>query len=360
MRKIIFILGGLTRGGGERVVSNLANYYAEEDLEVEIVTLLNSRVEYELDERIKITSLSEDASRIKQLPKWIKNIRLIVKEGKNPVVISFFSQVNFIVITALVGVQKKLIVSERNDPKNDGRSFLSKILSQFLYLLPHTIVFQTKWAMSQFNYFIRRKAVIVPNPININTLIKSPRTINENKIVAIGRLEEQKDFKFLIKAFKIISELKPDYFLYLYGEGTKEVELGNLIIENNLEETIFLKGNVTNIHEQISDACVMVQTSKFEGLSNSLLECMYIGIPPVVTYYPGLEEVLVSNVNGVITQKSEIRFAEEVIKLVESNEKRKMISINSKQTATNYEINNVIEIWNKVIFGLGEIEYGKL
>ena len=75
-KRIAFILGSMGRGGAERVVSIISNHYANKDWDVDIILLLDSKCEYNLNNKIKIISLAnKNKSRISQLPNWIFGIR---------------------------------------------------------------------------------------------------------------------------------------------------------------------------------------------------------------------------------------------------------------------------------------------
>jgi glycosyltransferase involved in cell wall biosynthesis len=91
--------------------------------------------------------------------------------------------------------------------------------------------------MSCFPKYIRKKGVIIPNPIDIYGRATEKK---ENKIVAVGRLIEQKNHKLLINAFSKVIEEYPDFKLYIYGEGKLRNELINQIEYLSLTNNVFL------------------------------------------------------------------------------------------------------------------------
>ena len=88
------------------------------------------------------------------------------------------------------------MLSERNDPKLDGRSKGVDILTKIQYPKASSVVFQTKRAKSYFPKL--KNAVIIPNPITVSTCKTEE---NRNKLVCVGRLTLQKNQKMLITAF---------------------------------------------------------------------------------------------------------------------------------------------------------------
>lgn len=347
-KRIVFLIGSMGRGGAERVITILANNYAKKGWKVDIIMLLNSQCDYELDKNINLISIcNEGKSRIKYFPKWIFNIRRYIVKNKPDRIISFIARINIITILSCIGLKQRIIISERNDPRSDGRSIVVRLATHILYPIANGIVFQTKWAQSCFSKRIQKKSVIIPNPIHVTTQALDKK---EKKIVAVGRLVEQKNHSMLINAFKKILEDHQDYKLYIYGEGRLRVELKKQIHELELTKAVFLPGNVSNIHEKIADAEMFVLSSNYEGLSNALLEAMMIGIPCISTDCAGSNEVIEDNLNGLIVPVGGEQEIIKGIKLLISDENlRNNISQNARITASKFKANAITRKWEKII-----------
>lgn len=347
-KRIVFLIGSMGRGGAERVISILANNYAKKGWKVDILMLLNNRCDYDLDENINLIPIcNEDKSRIKYFPKWIFNIRRYIVENRPDRIISFVARINIITILSSIGLKQRIIISERNDPRSDGRSVVVRLATRMLYPIADSVVFQTKWAQSCFSKRIQKKSVIIPNPVHVTVQALS---IKEKKIVAVGRLLEQKNHSMLISAFRKILDDNKDYKLYIYGEGKLREELIKQIKELELTEAVFLPGNVSNIHEKIADAEIFVLSSNYEGLSNALLEAMMIGLPCISTDCAGSNEVIEDNVNGLIVP---VGGEEEIIKsikqLISDEDLRNKISQNARTTATKFKASVITKKWEKII-----------
>mgnify|MGYP002479589515 CR=1 FL=1 len=347
-KRIVFLIGGMGKGGAERVISILANHYAKKGWEVDILMLLNNCCEYELNKNIKITSLcKEGKSRIRQLPKWISNIRKYVIENKPDRIVSFVARINIITILSCIGLKQHIIVSERNDPASDGRSIIVRIATRLLYPLAHCVVFQTRWAQSCFSKKIQKKSVIIPNPIQVTLQTSKEK---KKKIVAVGRLVEQKNHAMLIRAFKRVHYVHPEYKLYIYGEGDLRDALTKLIQELSLSEAVFLPGKVDNIHEEIADAEMFVLASNYEGLSNALLEAMMIGLPCISTKCAGSNEVINNNHNGILVNLgSEEELVKAICALINDRELAYKLSQNGKKIVESMSADNVIPKWEQTI-----------
>ena len=104
-------------------------------------------------------------------------------------------------------------------------------------------------------------------------------------IVTTGRLTAQKNHKMLIHAFAMIADRIPDN-LVIYGEGELRGELEALVAELHLKDRIFLPGSITDVANTIRSAKLFVLSSDYEGMPNSLMEAMALGLPCLSTDCP--------------------------------------------------------------------------
>lgn len=117
-------------------------------------------------------------------------------------------------------------------------------------------------------------------------------------ILGVGRLNHQKDFLTLIRAFALVRQVQNARLLIL-GEGETRPELISLIKELNLETDVQLEGFVENPFAYMRKARVLVLSSAWEGFSNVLVEAMAAGIPVVSTDCPsGPREILAQGKYG--------------------------------------------------------------
>lgn len=111
-------------------------------------------------------------------------------------------------------------------------------------------------------------------------------------VLGIGRLEPQKDFATLVRAFAKLRQ-QQDCRLVLLGAGQQHVELENLSKQLGIKDSVKLLGFVENPHRYLARAGVFVLSSAWEGLSNVLIEAIALGIPAVSTDCPcGPSEVV--------------------------------------------------------------------
>ena len=347
-KKIVFVISAMTRGGAERVVSILANHYAEKEFDVSIVLLWHSTVEYELDSSVRIVNLSNDKIKpLIRIPSLTRRLRRYIKSLNSDAVVSFIAQNNLITYWASRGVNTRFIPSERIDPSAMKRNTLFEKLLAKAYAKSAVTVLQTERAKRYFPKAVQSNSIIIGNPISVKC---EALGIRKNKIVTAGRLTAQKNHKMLIEAFCEVHKNHPEYTLEIYGEGPLRAELEALVRDKGLDGAIFLPGNVPNLHERISDAKMFVLSSDYEGLSNALLEAMMMGLPCVSTDCSGSDEVIENGKNGLLIPVGDKeKLVEALTTLVENHEYRECLGARAKASVEKYKVENVIKQWTDVI-----------
>lgn len=347
MKKISFVIGGMTRGGAERVISILANQYAKDGWDVDIVMMLDYVVKYELDERINLINMTVDKNnKFKSAPKWVMLFRSYVRKRRPDVIVSFVARINIVVLLATLGMRVPIVISERNDPAADGRSKGIDFLTKMLYPKAKAVVFQTKRALNHFSGGIRKLGIIIPNPISTECCASH----STKKIVSVGRLAPQKNQRMLIEAFSALIKFHGDYSLYIYGEGALRNQLEQLIKDLKLEDKVFLPGNILDIHHQIADAEMFVLSSNYEGLSNALLEAMMMGLPCISTECAGSDEIIIDGENGLLVPVGDKdRLIQAMVYLIENPDKRKEFINKGRVAVERCKASVVIKQWKDII-----------
>lgn len=349
--KISFFIGHMGYGGAERVISLLANDYAQRGWDTQIVMLLNSDVVQTIDPRVKLVDMSMGGgSYIKRAPKWMGSIRSYFKKEKPDCVVSFIGRINALVLTAAMGLKMPIIVSERNNPRHDGRGKGMQAYCDAIYRTARAVVFQTKAEEVCFSDAVKAKGIIIPNPVSVEDFLrKRPEHLH---ILTAGRLAEQKNHKMLMDAVAILRSSIADIQCSIYGEGELREELEDYRKEKGLEELVELPGHSRNIHEKVAQASVFVLTSEYEGLPNALIEAMMMGVPCITTDYPGSDEVITDGETGLIIPRQDPKaLAEAVLRLINEPALEDALSRQAMAAAVRYQTANVINRWREVIEG---------
>lgn len=303
-KKIVFFVGSMNWGGAEKVISILANHYAEQGWDTTIVMLLSGNVVYKLDSRISLVSFSrENRSRMSNVFYWIKSIKKLIKNKKPDVIVSFVCRINILVLIAKIFSKHRcrVIVSERNDPRFDGRGKLASFMAEKLYPKADIIICQSSREKDFFSKKVQKNAVIVKNPVCLQI---EPTIFSKKKhiIINAARFEKSKNQKMLIDAFaQVVKEgEQQDFILEIYGSGSLKDFLRKYVLNLHMDKAIFIKDSILNIQQEISNASIFCLSSNYEGMSNSLMEALLLGTPSISTNVSGSDDLIVNEKNGFI------------------------------------------------------------
>lgn len=300
--RLTFITGSLGGGGAERVVSELATAMSHKGHEISIVVIAARDQQYAIDPSVRVVDCAKKhAIRGLSFMQRVGDIRRALRELSPDTVISFNTPVNIYAVLACRRLPCRLVLAERNDPVLYPADKTTRRLRARLYKRADAFVFQTEEAQAFFSEDIRRRSTVIFNPINpcMPDPAEGPRS---KRFVTAVRLEPQKNIPMAIDAFHKIAERHPDFTLEIYGRGALREELQQQIDRLGLSERVTLMGNSSTLYEDIKDAYAFVLSSDYEGMSNSMLEAMALGIPTISTDYPsgGARAVIENGVNGML------------------------------------------------------------
>ncbi len=351
--KVIFCLELMYKGGAERVVCNLANYFVEHGNEVAIVVTKFEKQEYKLDNRVKLFVLDKNSK--KQMfrnAKRIRKLREVIKEFGPDLVFAFLQEPigRMLIAKTLYKDVKSIptIISVRIDPKTAFRSIKRK-LTLPLYNKADGYVFQTKEIQAFFNKKIQRKSIIIANSVAPSFYKAKRHSKERNKtIVSVGRLNREKNFPMLIDAFKEVEQEFPDYTLEIFGDGALKGELQQYIIDNSLTKKVFLRGNVDDVRSRIENASLFAMTSNCEGMSNALMEALALGLPCISTDSAGggAATLIQNGVNGYLVPMNDVgRLADCIKRVIGSKELSNKLSEEALKSMVKYNPESTNKKW---------------
>lgn len=391
-KKVFFFIDSLGGGGAERVVSVLADRLNIKGYSINIVMLWKRKLAYRLPREVNCI-YSEDMAvksvygrfirkffttwnkirfrfyvpllrRLGQgnkLPKWNETsfylyatyaipYRELLKRNKDCTAFGFLIRSNISMLMAAKGTGVKTVFCERNNPvRPDMPQNIMRIRDK-IYHRCTSAVFQTEEEMAYYTG-IKGKKVVIPNPIKEN-LPERYLGVRRHEIVNFCRLSPQKNIPLLIDAFEILLQDHPDYTLRVYGEGPEKDNLKAYIKEKHLEDKAFIEEFASDIHVRIKDAAIFVSTSDFEGLSNSMLEAMAIGLPTVCTDCDGggARMMIEDHMNGLLVPKGDNQAVYHAMKeIVEDDTLSDRLSENAEKIKIKLSVDNIVKEWIKMI-----------
>ena len=352
MKKIIFVTISMRGGGTERVISILANRMISMGYEVTIVMIADPTTEYSLDERICRVCVSKTTGgsligRIKR----ILNMRKEFAKDKTARIISMGTVSNMFTLAASFGLKNPIIISERNDPNRLNHRPIKKHevwLRNLLYIRAEKLVLQTTDVLGCFPAFLRKKCEVIPNPVPEG--MPEPFSIEEREktVITAGRLTEQKNHKMLLKVFSQFSKQFPEYRLKIFGRGELETALQKQIGEMEMNDKISLCGFSSDLYGELGKGGIYISTSDWEGISNSLLEALAMGIPTIATDCPmgGSRMCIKDGCNGyLIPVQDEEALLKKMIQLASDTQLRKAFSQNAMKIREDFSATTITKQW---------------
>ena len=144
-----------------------------------------------------------------------------------------------------------------------------------------------------------------------------------SRLVAVGRLNAQKNYRRLLNALVKVKKKYPGVSLKIYGEGALGKEIQDMIKELGLEGTAVLMGRTNDIVHVLSENDLFVMSSDYEGMPNALMEAMAFGMPCVSTDCPtGPGTLIGNNERGMLAKMDDgEELADKIIAMIEDPER---------------------------------------
>ncbi len=360
MKRIALFISSLQKGGSERVMVNIAEHLHANGYDVILVTQYKNEHEYEISHSIRRVYSEPEPneltdSRIKNFIIRFLKLRDIWKQYKPDVILSFLGKNNLMAIATAAFLPTKVAVSVRGEPTMEHAGRFMQLLAKLMFRFADGVVLQTKRAMEFFPKAVRKKSVILKNPLSLEFIGKKISVQRDNVIVAAGRLDENKNHAMLIHAFSKIAGEYPEMRLVIYGEGELKGELSELIAQKELGDRIELAGNIDNVADAVGRARIFTLTSNTEGMPNSLIEAMVLGTPVIATDCPcgGPAELIEDGENGLLVPVGDaFALADAMRKILSDSELERRLGENAVHIANELAPDKVLAEWTKYLEGL--------
>lgn len=305
-KHIAFYIGSLSKGGAERVFCNLAEYFISIGYKVTMITQYIREDEYELPLGVNrvISDLSEEEQkgRLYNFAARIAKLHRVIRETDADLLMTTIGKANFMAVTCAAFLRTRVVVSVVADPKEEYPSWIMKLLLQVLFGEADGIIMQTTRQTLFLRTGLRKVSTILPNSVSSAFDRQRYTGIRERNIVMVGRMDANKNQEMAINAFSRICDRYPDAKLVLMGDGELRQKLEGLVNSLDISEKVIFTGIVTDVADRLEKAYMFVLTSNTEGMPNTLLEAMSLGVACISTDCPcgGPADVIKDSENGVL------------------------------------------------------------
>lgn len=351
--KITYLCRAHTNSGGmEKTISCKANYLVSKGYEVVLITGSSESVKpfFHFDDRITV-------------------IHLKCKKGK-----TYFEELNNILCKLETDILISTSLKELSFPnrvKDNSKKILEIHFSKY-----RRKSFFTKWEKKRIGRFVTDfyaknlvkiagrfdRFVILTEEDKIswassknievinNPLFDVPSVYSslENKrVITIGRFTFQKGYEYLIQAWKIVNERYPDWVLYAFGNGKLKDKYLKLIEKNGLSNTFILNNPTPNIKQEYLESSIYVQTSRYEGHPLAPMEAMSYGLPVVAFACKcGPRDIINEGEDGFLAPFKDVKIvADRLCRLIEDEELRKTMGAKARENIQRYSLDKTMQKW---------------
>lgn len=360
--KLLFMINELGYSGAPKMMAWVANAMAKRGHEVTVISAFSADISQPLNKSVVHICLNEKMGKnsfgraIRDVPRIVRKYHKYVHKIKPDIIVDFMDYLSQGYIIANKILWHDIIVSsERADPFSRTGA---KSKKYFHCLdLSSKIIFQTEMARGFRNGKYRKKSSVIPNPVVLNDDMKKAielrkeGEINEKKIAYVGRLSlEQKRQDILLKAAKELLKRHTLCDIYIYGDGADKNEIIKMTEEMRLNDCVHIMGRRDKIPLEIFDSACVVLTSDYEGIPNSLIEAMSIGIPCVSTdCSPGGARMLIDDgSNGFLVDRGDyLGVAERVECIMHDKKLSERIGDNARLIAEKFSEEKIAAQWEK-------------
>ena len=390
-KKTVFFIDSLSGGGAERVVSVLCNELIARGYDIDVLMLNKRPVMYPLPEGVGLYYAGDmpvttkwgrlarkvlgwcmdwqvrfrnpllrkfgchtyprvNETRMYFYANYALPYREYLKRNPGCTAFGFLIRSNIALLMAAKGLDVKTVFCERNNPiRPDMPANIMKIRDRISRRCT-AAVFQTEEERDYYTW-LRCPTAVIPNPLKEG--LPEPFTGEHRKeIVNFCRLNKQKNIPLLLEAFALLRREHPDYTLRIYGRGEERDNLIALAKEMGLEGAVFFEDFAPDVHERIRDAAMYVCSSDFEGLSNSMLEALAIGLPSVCTDCDGggARMMIRDHQNGILVPKGDVQALYRGMReLIEKPELTQRLSQSAAEVREELSTKKIADKWEAII-----------
>jgi len=295
--KILVTMNSLQQGGAEKSALKLATGLASDGHEVCVYPWNNEKDFFEIPSGVTRVHPSRRFStilrKLEGLPDGLRHringifhiagFRKHVITSGYEVVIAFESNIGSVVAISLMSSGVPLVVSERISPnsKVHQSSTYAQRLRPWIYRKGVICSVQSRGFQSWVSENWQIDSIVTPNHVSDDWLEPEELVAREKKVIALGRFDDQKDFRSLIVAWSLIEDELPNWRLEIHGRGditSHYFQMRGLGLKN-----LHFYPATNKSKEIISSASILVSSSKYEGFPNVVLEALARLTPTVST-----------------------------------------------------------------------------
>ena len=307
MIRISYIIPTLDQSGAERQLTMLASALPKDEYEVQVIALNRGGpyADQLLASGIKVEVLGK---RFRFDPLTYLRLRTALHRFQPQIIQAFlFAANSYVRMPGMAPAGSRVIVSERC--VDSWKSGWQLGLDRRLVARTDAMTANSESVAAFYEQIgmPREKTSVIPNAMPLQTPEYTREKAREilglspaHKVLGfVGRLAPQKRLKDVIWAFQLLQQVVDNVRLVLIGAGPERDELADLANNFGCRNMIIFAEHRADAFSLMKAFDSFVLASEFEGMSNSLMEAMSLGIPCVVSDIPSNLELVTNEQTGL-------------------------------------------------------------
>ena len=367
--KIVYCISGMFKSGGiERVITNKVNYLVAHGYDACIITTDQAgRPDFfSIDERVERIDLGLNYDQYDELPTWkrywktwrlrsLHKARLeeALKQLRADVTVSVWRhEVSF--LPDLKDGSRKVL--ELHSAK-DTAVLMYPVASELRRLFGHLRVALQERVAARYDRFVIltheeqplwkgfTNLSVIPNALPFRP--KQFADVSAKRLIAVGRMEYQKNFPDLLRIWSRVAPTFPDWELHIYGDGWMLDGLRRQAEELGVASQVTFEGAVSDMETAYASSSIYLMTSHFEGLPMVLLEAQSVGLPAVsYACSSGPRDIITDGEDGfLVPLYDEATFAERLSTLMRDKALRTRMGKAAEVASHRYDLEVIMPQW---------------
>jgi GalNAc-alpha-(1->4)-GalNAc-alpha-(1->3)-diNAcBac-PP-undecaprenol alpha-1,4-N-acetyl-D-galactosaminyltransferase len=363
--RLTLVISSLAAGGSERVISELANYWANKGHSITLLVFTddNSKPFYFLEPNIKLVPLNINKVSKNFIDsvignyKRLKILRSAIKKSQPEAVISFMVTTNVLVLMSCVKMGAPVVIAERTNPASHVIGKTWELLRSVFYSHASRIVVLSNQGKNFFSKKLQEKVMVIPNAVSLSRLdnqtAKQPM-LAKPYIVAMGRLSKEKGFDLLVQAFSQAYISHPEWYLIIVGDGVLRAELQSLCQQLGVQDAVIFMGLLADPFPVLKQAEIFVSPSRYEGFPNALCEAMACGLP-VISFNcaTGPADIIRHDVDGLLVPPEDVTaLATAMSELMSDPARRAAMGKRATEILQRFSPEKIMQQWDALLMEL--------
>ena len=354
---LAFVLPDLALGGAQRTATRLLAGWSERSRRVCLITIGGADEDFFAPsgavERVALdlkhpstylaAALAANFGRVRRL-------RAAIRASGAPRVLSFVAGTNVLSLLATRGLDLRVVISERNDPRRQDIGPRWDWLRRRTYRWADVVAANSAAAMESLAAYVpQSRLMYVANPVEMPAEVPGPKR-RAPVFVAVGRLTRQKGFDVLLRAFAAAGPTLSGWRLVLVGDGEERAALELLSRQLGISDRVEWPGAVANPAPFYARSSAFVLSSRFEGTANSLLEAMAWQLPVIATRAAAAESEIEDGVSGLVVPAEDVvALSAAMCKLAANSALREQLGQSAVSRLGGRSLPDVLAAWDSVL-----------